>query len=1172
MKEYDCTFWLKDGKCYKGSNCLFNHPIRQEGAKRVLTEPALVLENKIAVVWDSGDSQHMSPFKQYFINMHKLEKPIPVSPAIKGMEHKTQAEYQGDIELTLEDGSKLVLHNALYVPELEQILISSKQLKKNEGYLHNDSFKDTEHYVMNHSTNHRIPLVDINDTYKIIAEMKHEMNESKSDGTVNIELNAITRSQNKIKMESEVGIVHDESFNYQSDVNTELLQKKVIEVLPNTISSLDKKDNPHEVELLITHHKLGHVNKKMLGKLKQSILEGANTRDENKPIVKELDVVLKDHNHQCVPCDMAKITKSSFKGEYMKDVHHANDQADADLMVLYITVKDSDDKEDKIKRYVSLITDVHTRHVHMRILNKKSEASQHVLDYYHYSKRETGKELKCFHSDNGKEYQRAIGILKSRNVNCTNSPPYTSERNPIAERKNRTLEDMMRALLEHAKLDPFKYWEYAMATAVYIHNRVTVVTGTNKTQHELFPSRVPNLSRLHAFGCDTVSLINLKNKSREKFLPKGELGTFIGYNTKDHSYNILLLDGTIKSTVHVRFQEDKFTLNRNKNDSNHEIILTNRIVKESDDFDSNDSGEEDDDQPKIDTRTLNKINDKIKQLEKVKLENDNKEKLNLRRSTRNRSHTHQTGLNCDDFGAINFSVNTSHPITSSTPSETIYVRDVLVPNTRKQALASPYWKYWEVAEKDELKSFSDMKVFEEVDKPADKNTNVVGCRWVYAIKKEYGKVTKFKARLVAQGFSQVQGIDYDETFSGTVKSKSIRVIMALTAMKGHILETMDFTTAYLNGVLTETIYMQPPPGFNTSGTNKVWLLLKAVYGLNQAGRVWRITLNDFIMKELGFKRLISDQCIYTKVSKKNHLMILSTYVDDIPSSYHPDDHDEWESIKQQFAQSYKIKFLGEAESLLNMKITRDKENNRIYLDQSAYVDMILEEFDNNYAPVSSPSPIDRLSKLDCPTTDKGKLEMKKFPYRRLVGLLMYLSNATRPDIAYAVRNTAQFMENPGISHWKALVTIVKYLKGTKSYGLVFDGNLVEKNVVDKFPIVGYADADWGGNEGRKSTTGGVITLGGNVVDWLCKKQQTAALSSCEAEYIATGSVVQSMLWMDSLLQEMGLKTTLEEMPLRVHNDNQSAIAISKNDVLHHRVRHIDIKHHFITMMDKSPSP
>jgi len=1082
-----------------------------------------------------------------------------------------------------------LLHHVLYVPQLEQILLSSKQLKKEEGYLHNDSFNDNEHYLINHKTNHRIQLVDsINDTYKIIAQKKHEQEIT--------ELNAITRSQSKKRTE-ESKIFNEEEVKYETHIHSEVLGKKGNSISPSenlddahcrpgrglveikTTSDHESEEEPDDVgrptvevninaadkSINVIHHKYGHISNKAIRALKQSILAGKS--EENKAIIPELDKLLKYDKVTCTPCDMAKITQSSFLGEYMKNINKPNDQADADLIVMYIKVTDKDGKVETIKRYVSLITDVYSRHVHMRILDKKSEASLHVLDYYHLSKKVTGNELKCFHSDNGKEYKKAIKILEERHVTCTNSPPYTSQRNPIAERKNRTLEEMMRALLIHANLDPFKYWKYAMKHAVYEHNRLNLVEGTNKTQHELFTGEEPNLKHLHSFGCDTVSLISTKEARREKFLPKGEKGTFIGFNSKDHSYDILLADGSIKSTVHVRFHEDQFTFNRSEvngdNKPEIDISLNNRIISDTPSSDPNDSGEDegdqDDDNDPVEERTLSKIQDKIQQLEKDKQE---AKEHNLRRSERKRQWTKQTGYNLDDFGVVNYHVTTNQEITSSTPKETIYTRDVAVPNTRRQAMNSPYWPYWRVAEEEELESFEEMKVYQEVDKPTQENTNIVGCRWVYAVKKEHGKVTKFKARLVAQGFSQVHGVDYDETFSGTVKAKSIRVIMALTAMKKYILETADFSTAFLNAPLEEVIYMSPPPGFESSG--KVWKLLKAVYGLKQAGRAWRITVDKFIVNELGFKRLISDQCIYIKMSKNGNLMILSTYVDDIPSSYHPDDKEEWNEIKQQMAASFKIKFLGEAETLLNMRITRDKNNNKIYIDQSSYVDMILEEFDrSHYAPVSSPSSAIKLTKNDCPTTEQGKLAMKQYPYRRLVGLLMYLSNATRPDIAHAIRNAAQFMDNPGYNHWKALITIVKYLKGTKNYGLVFNGNMNHDSDSNQFPIVGYADADWGGNEDRKSTTGGIITLGGNVVDWLCNKQQTPALSSCEAEYIATGAVVQSMLWLDSLLQEMGLRTVVDEMPLKVHNDNQSAIAISKNDVLHHRIRHIDIRHHFI---------
>jgi hypothetical protein len=206
--------------------------------------------------------------------------------------------------------------------------------------------------------------------------------------------------------------------------------------------------------------------------------------------------------------------------------------------------------------------------------------------------------------------------------------------------------------------------------------------------------------------------------------------------------------------------------------------------------------------------------------------------------------------------------------------------------------------------------------------------------------------------------------------------------------------------------------------------------------------------------------------------------------------------------------------------------------------------------------------------------------MKGVPYRRLVGLLMYLANTTRPDILHAVRAAAEFAHNPGEIHWRAVKRILRYLRGTAHYGLVFgntaaytaDNVSVDTTigVRDTYEISSYADADWGGcKDSRKSTTGCIIMVGGSVVDWTCKKQPTVALSSCEAEYMANGAAVQSMIAVRSLLEELGLRGSAAEhssagsMSMKLKNDNQSAIAICKNDVLHNRVRHIDIKHHFI---------
>jgi hypothetical protein len=354
---------------------------------------------------------------------------------------------------------------------------------------------------------------------------------------------------------------------------------------------------------------------------------------------------------------------------------------------------------------------------------------------------------------------------------------------------------------------------------------------------------------------------------------------------------------------------------------------------------------------------------------------------------------------------------------------------------------------------------------------------------------------------------------------------------------------------------------------------------------HQAGRLWNIELDTFIVS-LGFTRTVSDPCLYVKRSKTGQLLILSTYVDDIPSLHARQDEEEWQEIKQRFDAKYKIKFLGETEWLLSMRITRDRARKCIYLDQEAYTLELLRATNmDTCMAVDSPAPTDEraLAASSVMTAAESKY-MQTVPYREVVGALMYLSNATRPDIAYYVRKVAQYAQCPREIHWQAVKKILRYLKGAPNYGLVF-GDLersASKGVSlvpggknsDPAHISSYADADWAACiETRRSCTGCLVLIGGSIVDWVCKMQPTVALSSCEAEYQASGAAVQSMLYMDHLLTEIGLRAppsarkadSKEDNPLKLQvlNDNQSAVAICKNDVLHSRVRHIDIKHHFI---------
>ena len=488
----------------------------------------------------------------------------------------------------------------------------------------------------------------------------------------------------------------------------------------------------------------------------------------------------------------------------------------------------------------------------------------------------------------------------------------------------------------------------------------------------------------------------------------------------------------------------------------------------------------------------------------------------------------------------------------------------------------------------ELTSIRDHETFVKVNKP-DAHINIVSCKWVFAVKVKDGIVIRFKARLVARGFSQQYGVDYEETYSPVLKYKTLRILLSIVCIRDLTLELMDVQTAYLNAPLKETVYMAQPEGFEEGGSNVVWLLKKALYGLKQSGREWHAHINDFVLT-LGFTRLVSDTCVYVKRSRKGNIMILSLYVDDIPSAFDEDDRTEWEEMKAAFFQKYSIKFLGEADWLLNMRITRDRKNRLLWLDQQAYVDNMLEEFNlDQCRNVTHPGSQEELTKAGCPTTTDDIESMKMIPYRRVIGLLTYLANTSRPDIAHAVNNAAQFSQNPGESHWRAVKQILRYLSGTHKYGLKFSGTNQSQqssssaSVSSIPPLSAYSDANWGNcKDSRRSTTGWLLQLGNCWIDWNCHKQVTVALSSCEAEYMAMGSATQAVIWTTSILRELymisadsdsgGNILTARTASYPSHpfssiptlfGDNKSAIAMAINDAMHARSKHIDIRHHFI---------
>jgi hypothetical protein len=288
------------------------------------------------------------------------------------------------------------------------------------------------------------------------------------------------------------------------------------------------------------------------------------------------------------------------------------------------------------------------------------------------------------------------------------------------------------------------------------------------------------------------------------------------------------------------------------------------------------------------------------------------------------------------------------------------------------------------------------------------------------------------------------------------------------------------------------------------------------------------------------------------------IIILAVYVDDIIIA--SNDKQQRKAIQALLRQKFKIVDLGELHWCLQMRVTRDRPNGTIKLDQKPMVDAVLRKFNmHNSKPISTPSQVGlHLSKEMAPRNYEEEKQMERIPYRSAIGSLMYLALSTRPDIANAVNLVSRFVEDPGPLHWTAVKRILRYLKGTSNLGVVFE----RTKDSPQMPIVtGYSDSDWGGDvDGRKSTTGYVFQISNGPVSWKVKRQTTVALSSAEAEYMAAGAATQEAIWLRAILKELGFAQGDATL---IYEDNQGCISMTLNSGYHARVKHIDIRHHFI---------
>ena len=593
-------------------------------------------------------------------------------------------------------------------------------------------------------------------------------------------------------------------------------------------------------------------------------------------------------------------------------------------------------------------------------------------------------------------------FCKERGIQIRYTTPYLHEENGLVERGWRTLVTMKDALLIDSEL-PIDFWAKAMETANYLRNRLTTKT---RGHGEVIPKEKwsgsrQNLSHFRIFGSEV--LVDIPKEKRIKTdIQYVWRGILIGYNNKTNK--------------HYRAWAPE---------TKQVIVVSNPFINKS-------------------------VQDAKLLLDwPLKTGSNSKQKATSKPKPRGRPR--KMPILQQNLIPV---VESEQAMSMAESTSKIYE-----PNTYDEAISDLiYGRRWRETIEAELQNLENHHTWEYEQLPNDRKT--IGSKWVLKMKYHHnGSVARFKARLVAQGFSQVQGIDFPETFAPTVRRELLQIFLAISAMLGLIIHQVDIVGAYLESLLDDNefpIYMKLPPGihqFRQVQEGLLCRLLKSLYGLRQSGRLWNQNVIAFF-KSLGFVQLNGDPSILMRQAKEETTLV-SVYVDDFLLA--SNNTDTLETVKKELGKEYNVKDLGEIETIIGWQITRNPSTQTLKIDQSSFIrDLVIEEnltnCNSNVIPMKTGSAIEMIKHDDYEDT-----EIK--PYQHLIGKLMYLACGTRPDIAFIVGLLSRHNADPKKGHLRVAKRVVRYLKGTMQLGLVYGRTSDGKSptLPPPYGLIGYAD-------------------------------------------------------------------------------------------------------------------
>ena len=811
-------------------------------------------------------------------------------------------------------------------------------------------------------------------------------------------------------------------------------------------------------------------------------------------------------------------------------------------------------------------------------------------------------------ADNGREFFNSDLQVFCRQTGIVHqtSTPHSPHQNGKAERANRTLLEMARAMLAHAYM-PSRFWVPAIATSCYLHNRLPSASG-QVSPYEILYGITPSLDHCRVFGCLALAKVPYTTAS-SKWAWKSQECIFLGYSEMKKAYLLLTLhDRKELYSKDVVFNETKFPfalrspnptrmipdllLNEDMDDT---IQLPDPVATTlhsarpvsssatsvapgfthipasfpfptstasshvapaqrdpapmfSDDVIASAPSSSDD----RDDVMLPQVHSPDPHIESTadSPPPDSFPSVSAsapRRSTRTSAHP-------DRYRPSRFPTRHTTAMVTNNAFLTEEKIDPAEPQSYAEALVSPEREHWIEAIDTELSSMDRTCAWTK-EVPFD-GQKPIDTKWVFKVKRDSdGRVTRYRARLVARGFLQQYGRDFFDTFAPVVARCTWRLLLIVSLSLHLLCHHMDVATAFLIPPLTERVYLRAPKGFRGTLSKGEYLgLLKTIYGLKQSSREWWQLLQQVLCSH-GFRISRLDPCLYIGGTVDSPIFI-TVYVDDLlifartPAII--------AKVKKFLMEQFKMTDWGVAEWYLGISMKRTSPTTLILSQPLIVRDLLRRVNMVECNPVCTPLDVGcKLVPMDSTVSLSADWDASigGVSYRSIVGSLLYLASSTRPDLSYAVGMVSRFLNNPGPQHVAAVKHILKYLKGTANYGLRYEAPSCLDAVV-------YTDADYASSYDRRSISGLAVFIGNNLMMWRSKKQCSVALSTTEAEYVALAEAAKEAKWISHLLQDIFCKPMLS-LPITIYEDNAGAKKAAENPTDLGRLKHVEVRYHFV---------